>query len=98
MIGFELSPGQTGTVPKLAAPLAPFFRHGGGTHVAIAQGVAGDVTVWTEVGPDHAAVLRLDNEDPTTRLSWRETLIAELRNVYPVGRMTLTGSWSQRAG
>ena len=86
---------RTGAVPKLSAPLAAFFRHGGGANVAIGAGVAGDVTVWTEVGPHHAAVLRLDNEDPTTRLSWRETLIAELRNVYPVGRMTLTGSWSQ---
>lgn len=95
MIGFELSPGGTGGLPRQATPLAAFFRQGGGTRVALAQGVGGDVTVWTEVGPQHAACLRLDNEDPNTRLSWRETLIAELRNVYPIGRMSLTGSWSQ---
>lgn len=95
MIGFELSPGGTGGLPRQATPLAAFFRQGGGNQVALAQGVGGDVTVWTEVGPHHAACLRLDSENPNTRLSWRETLIAELRNVYPVGRMSLTGSWSQ---
>jgi hypothetical protein len=63
--------------------------------VAIGEGINGGLTVWTELGRNHAARMRLDNDDPATRLSWRETLVAELRNVYPVGAMTVSGSWSQ---
>ena len=95
MLGFELSPvGQTGQ-PRGILPLADFFRPNGGTSVAIAAGLNGGLSLWSEVGPRHAACLLLDNTDPATRLSWRETLIAELRNVYPIGAFTLTGSWSQ---
>lgn len=95
MIGFELSPGHTQLRPLVPVPLASFFRHGGGQRVAIAQGVNDGLALWTEVSPTHAACLVLDNDDPGTRLSWRETLITELRNIYPVGEMALTGSWSQ---
>lgn len=94
MIGFELALGATQR-PPMAPPLAAFFRYGGGQSVAISDGINGGLTVWTELGDNHAARLRLDNDDPSTRLSWRETLIAELRNVYPVGAMTVSGSWSQ---
>ena len=94
MIGFELALGAAQR-PPLAPPLAAFFRHGGGQSVAVGEGINGGLTVWTELGGNHAARMRLDNDDPTTRLSWRETLIAELRNVYPVGEMTVSGSWSQ---
>lgn len=94
MLGFELSPtGQAGHRPPV--PLAEFFRHGGGTSVGLGEGFEGGIAVWTEVGPRHAACLILDNDDPTTRFSWRETLIAELRNVYPIGALTLAGSWGQ---
>ncbi len=95
MIGFELSPGAgPGRAPQ-PGPLAPFFAHGGGQSVALAPGMDGGLTLWTEIGPHHAACLRLDQPDPGTRLSWRKTELAVLRNVYPVGAMTLTGSWSQ---
>ncbi len=77
-------------------PLAAYFRNGGGTHVALGQAPNGGLAVWTEVGPHYAARLRLDNDDAGTRFSWRETLIAALRNVYPVGRMTLSGTWSKQ--
>ncbi|MDP5084682.1 MAG: hypothetical protein NWQ23_04615 [Yoonia sp.] len=96
MIGFELSPGRTGGRPPSAAPLAAFFRQGGGTHVGLAQAPNGGLAVWTEVGAEHAARLRFDNDNAGTRYSWRETVVANLRNVYPVGRMALTGSWSQQ--
>ena len=95
MIGLELSPGQTHGGLRWSPPLAAFFAYGGGESVALAEGSDAGLTVWTEVGPNHAACLRLDNDDSTTRMSWRETLIAELRNVYVVGALTLTGSWSQ---
>jgi len=95
MIGFELLPGVGSGRPPGQRPLAAFFAHGGGRSVAIAQGTGGGLTVWTEVGPHHAAGLRFDQSDPAVRLSWRETQLAELRNVYPVGALTLTGSWSQ---
>ncbi|MEJ8561253.1 hypothetical protein QTO30_08475 [Yoonia sp. GPGPB17] len=95
MIGFELSPGVGAGLVPTPRPLASFFQHGGGKSVAVASGVNGGLTVWTEVGPHHAARLRLDQHDSGTRLSWRETQLAELRNVYPVGAMSLSGSWSQ---
>ena len=95
MIGFELVPGAgSGRAPD-QRPLAAFFAPGGGRSVAIGQGAGGGLTVWTEVGPAHAAGLRFDQTDPGVRLSWRETQLAELRNVYPVGAMALTGGWSQ---
>lgn len=95
MIGLELSPGHNLGARAGALPLAAFFRAGGGRHVAVAAGPDDGLTLWTEVGQNHAACLRLDNNDPSTRYSWRETLIAELRNIYAVGEMALTGSWSQ---
>ena len=94
MIGFELSPTGT-TSPLNPVPLAAFFRPGGGNAVALAEGYNNGVAVWTEVAPDFAACLMLDNDDPSLRLSWRETLIARLRNVYPIGQFTLSGSWGQ---
>lgn len=93
MLGFELSPCRAQGSPP--APLAAFFASGSGQSVALSQGPAGGLTVWTEIDRNVAACLRLDNTDPTTRLSWRETLIMELRNVYPVRDLVLTGSWSQ---
>jgi hypothetical protein len=95
MIGLELSPGQLFGGVRVSDPFAAFFAGGGGQNVAIGTGLDGGISVWSEVSPAHAACLRLDNADPTTRLSWRETLIAELRNIYPVGALTLAGSWSQ---
>ncbi len=95
MIGLELSLGVGPGRAPAPRPLAAFFAHGGGRSVALAEGPDGGLTVWTEVGPHHAARLRLDQQDPGTRLSWRETQLVELRNVYPVGAMTLSGSWSQ---
>jgi hypothetical protein len=95
MLGFELSPNALGGLPPVPLPLADFFRHGGGRSVAVAPGLNGGLSIWSEVGPRHAACLLLDNDDPTTRFSWRETLIAELRNIYPVGALTLSGSWSK---
>ena len=95
MIGFELSPGDgAGRLPT-PRPLVAFFAPRGGRSVALAPGIDGALTVWTEVGPNHVARLRLDQADAGIRLSWRETQLSELRNVYPVGAMTLTGSWSQ---
>ncbi len=95
MIGLELSPGVGGARAPAPRPLADFFAHGGGRSVALAAGADGGLTIWTEIGPHHAARLRLDQQDSGTRLSWRETQLVALRNVYPVGAMTLTGSWSQ---
>ncbi|PJI85116.1 hypothetical protein BC777_3112 [Yoonia maricola] len=95
MIGFELSPGVGQGRRPAPRPLASFFANGGGQSVALAPGLDGGLTLWTEVGPNHAARLRLDQQDAGTRLSWRETQLAELRNVYTVSMMTLTGSWSQ---
>ncbi len=99
MIGLELSPGNTQVVgsaqPPTPQPLVEFFANGGGQQVALAEAAAGAVAIWTELSPNHAAMLRLDNGNTATRLSWRETLVMELRNIYPVGELTLTGSWSQ---
>lgn len=95
MIGFELSPGALQGGPRSAPPLAAYFRNGGGQSVAIATGINDGLTVWTELGQNRAARLRLDNDDAGTRLSWRETQIAELRNIYPVGAFVLSGSWSK---
>ncbi len=96
MIGLDLSPRQPPTSATASPqPLAQFFAPAAGQSVALAEGADNSLSIWTEVGPDHAAWLRLDNDDPTTRLSWRETLIAELRNIYPVGDMTLSSGWSQ---
>jgi hypothetical protein len=53
------------------------------------------LTIWTEIGANFAAAIRLDAVDTGNRYSWRETLIAELHNIYPVGDLALTGSWSQ---
>ena len=94
MIGFEITPGNAGR-PPAQPPLATFFRAGSGADVAIGAGVNGGLALWSEVGADHAACMRLDNDNAATRYSWRETLIAELRNVYPVHDMTLTGAWGQ---
>ena len=93
MIGIGLQPAGLGRVAP--QPLAGFFRHGGGQKVAVGAGSDGGHTVWTEIGPAHAACLRYDNNNPALRLSWRETLITELRMTYPVGMLTLAGSWSQ---
>ena len=97
MIGLELmsraSPGAGGE--PVAVPLAGFFVPGGGRSVAIAEGAGSSISVWTEISPNHAAWMRLDGVDTTSRWSWRETLIAELRNIYPVGDLTLSGSWSR---
>jgi len=95
MLGLDLSPAGQARQPRGSLPLANFFRSGGGSAVAIASGLDGGLSIWSEVGPQHAACLLLDNADPTTRLSWRETLIAELRNVYPIGAFVLSGSWSK---
>lgn len=95
MLGFELSPSTQSGPPPEPRPLAAFFGQSGGTCVAVAAGLDGGLTIWSEVGAHHAACLILDNDDPTTRYSWRETLIAQLRNVYPVRILALTGSWSQ---
>lgn len=96
MIGLELSIGQTRAVQDIAPqPLAAFFESGGGQHVALGARPDGGVSIWTEIAPQHAAQLILDNGDTDTRLSWRETLVMELRNIYPVGDLALTGSWSQ---
>lgn len=92
MIGLELTPGRSNGPPQ---PLAEFFARSRGHSVAIGAGPVGGLTVWSEIGPDVAVCLRLDNTNPATRLSWRETLVATLRNVYPAGDLTLTGSWSQ---
>lgn len=92
MIGFALSPGAGPSAPD---PLSPLFADGGGGAVAIAEGAGGALSVWTELGAGHAAWMTLDNDDPGLRLSWRETLLAKLRNVYPVGAMVLAGSWNQ---
>jgi hypothetical protein len=92
MLGFHLSPAA---IPSVPDPLAPFFSRGGGQSVAIAEGSGGSVSVWSELGDGHAAWLTLDNNDPALRLSWRETLLAKLRSVYPVGDMTLSGAWNQ---
>ncbi|MCK0096525.1 hypothetical protein MWU60_13160 [Yoonia sp. F2084L] len=95
MIGFELSPGTLQGGPRNAPPLAAYFRNGGGQSVALAEGINGGLFAWTELGQGYVARMRLDSDDPTTRLSWRETLIAELRNIYPVGALTLSGSWAK---
>ena len=94
MIGLDLSPRQ-GAIRGQPLPLASFFRAGAGQSVALAQGASGSVSVWTEIGENHAAWMRFDGVDSATRWSWRETLVAQLRNVYPIGAMTLTGSWSR---
>lgn len=94
MIGLELSLGQTQRGYPNPQPLASFFRQGQGQHVALAAGANGSMSIWTELSADHAAWLQLDNNDPSTRLSWRETLVTALRNIYPVGDFVLTGSWS----
>lgn len=91
MIGLELTPGQSAAPP---GPLAEFFARGTGQAVALAGGPGGGLTAWAEIAPDVAVCLRYDNTDPRTRLSWRETLVAKLRNIYPIGDMTLTASWS----
>lgn len=95
MIGLELSLGQTQRGHPNPQPLASFFQQGQGQHVALAAGANGSVSVWTELAENHAAWMQLDNNDPGTRLSWRETLVMELRNIYPIGAMTVSGAWSQ---
>ncbi|KJZ20672.1 hypothetical protein [Loktanella sp. S4079] len=93
MIGLELSPGYTRTA--LLPPLAGFFVPGEGQRVALADGPADTLSVWTEIGEGFAAQMRLDANDPANRYSWRETLVAALRNVYPIGALTLSSGWSQ---
>ncbi|PRY78172.1 carbohydrate binding protein [Yoonia maritima] len=93
MIGLEISPGYTRA--GRPQPLAAFFAPGGGQRVALADGPSGSLSVWTEVAPHFAACLRLDANDPGTRFSWRETLMMELRNIYTVADLQLSGAWSQ---
>ena len=95
MIGLELSLGQLQRGVPTPQPLASFFEPGQGAHVALADAANGGLSVWTELSPNHAAWMQLDNNDPATRWSWRETLVMELRNIYPVGAMTLSSGWSQ---
>lgn len=95
MIGLGISLGQLQRGEPTPQPLASFFEQGQGARVALASGAGGNVSVWTELSPNHAAWLQLDNNDPATRLSWRETLVMELRNIYPVGALTLSSGWSQ---
>ena len=92
MLGLSLSPLRPQAAPD---PLAPFFAKSGGQLVALAEAGNGGLSVWSELGAGHAAWMTLDNADPSTRLSWRETLLAKLRRVYPIGQLTLTGSWNQ---
>ncbi|SFS01578.1 hypothetical protein [Yoonia litorea] len=92
MLGFSLSPARQ--VPA-ADSVAPFFANGGGAEVAIGQGPQGALSLWSTIGDGYAAWLSLDNDDPTLRLSWRETAVAKLRNVYPIGAFSLSGSWNQ---
>ena len=95
MIGLELSLGQAQRGHPNPQPLADFFRQGTGQHVAIAPGVDGAISLWTELSANHAAWMQLDNNDPSTRLSWRETLVMELRNIYPISDFALSSGWSQ---
>lgn len=95
MIGLELSLGRVQRGVPDPQPLAAFFGPGTGQHVALAQAPNGALSIWTELSENHAAWMQLDNNDPDTRLSWRETLVAELRNIYPVGDFTLSSGWSQ---
>ncbi len=94
MIGLDLSPhrGQRAGAPL---PLAAFFASGGGQSVALAEGAGDSLSVWTEIGPNHAAWMRFDGANTATRYSWRETLVMELRNIYPVAELALSGSWSR---
>ncbi|WP_394177657.1 hypothetical protein [Yoonia maritima] len=93
MIGLEISPGYTGA--GRPQPLAAFFAPGGGQRVALADGPSGTLSVWTEIAQNFAACLRLDANDPGNRYSWRETLVTELRSIYTVADLQLSGSWSQ---
>lgn len=95
MIGFELSPGAGQGPRGPVQPLSAFFRAGGGSKVALAPAPGNGLSIWSEIGPSHAAWMRLDSNDASTRYSWRETLLMELRNVYTVADITTTGSWSQ---
>ncbi len=95
MIGLELSLGQAQRGYPDPQPLAAFFQQGTGQHVALAEGANGGLSIWTELSENHAAWMQLDNNDPSTRLSWRETLVMELRNIYPVGDFVLSSGWSQ---
>ncbi|MEL6683087.1 MAG: hypothetical protein AAFQ09_10655, partial [Pseudomonadota bacterium] len=95
MIGLELSLGRAQRGFPDPQPLAAFFLAGQGQHVALGSGVGGGLSIWTELSENHAAWMQLDNNDPSTRLSWRETLVAELRNIYSVGDFTLSTGWSQ---
>ncbi|SFR44616.1 hypothetical protein SAMN04488005_2051 [Yoonia tamlensis] len=92
MIGFELSPGFAAAPLQ---PLAAYFAKGQGQFIALAQAPQGGLTIWSETGTGFAAAMRLDANDAGNRFSWRETLIAELRNIYPVAALTLSGSWAQ---
>ena len=94
MIGLELSPAYTSAAPP-PQPLASFFAPGDGQYVALCAAPAGALTIWTEIGANFAAAMRLDANDAGNRYSWRETLVMELRNVYPIADLALTGSWSQ---
>jgi hypothetical protein len=94
MIGLDLSPRQ-GQRTGAPLPLATFFAAGGGQSVALAEGAGDNLSVWTEIGPNHAAWMRFDGTNAATRYSWRETLVMELRNIYAVGEMALLGSWSR---
>lgn len=94
MIGLELSPAYLAG-PAARDPLAAFFAQGKGAHVALGPGPQNGLNVWTEIGADTAACLRLDGANTATRLSWRETLTCALRKVYPVAAFTLSAGWSQ---
>lgn len=93
MIGLELSPAYTGTAR--AQPLAAYFAPGDGQYVALAAAPSGGLTIWSEIGAGFAAAMRLDANDAGNRFSWRETLAMELRNIYPIADLALTGAWSQ---
>ncbi|WP_342076460.1 hypothetical protein [Yoonia sp. SS1-5] len=95
MIGFELSPGWGQRIQSEIIPLAAFFPPATGQSVAVSERRNGGINLWTELAPNYAACMRLDNDNAATRLSWRETLVMELRNIYPVGDLTLTGNWVQ---
>ena len=95
MIGLELSPAYLSQPAAAPDPLAAFFTRNPGGHVALAPAPQGGLSAWIETGPGTAACLRLDGADPTTRLSWRETLTCALRKVYPVAAFALSGGWSQ---
>ena len=92
MLGVGLAPQKQ---RRTDDPLRPFLSPSGGQKVAVAPAPDGGLTIWSEIGKGRAVGLSLDHTDPSSRLSWRETLLAHLRRIYPVGTFSLSGSWSQ---